>query len=308
MIGLQLRGRLGNQMFQYAAARTLAERLRHTLVLASYTISRRFGLAGHWLGLDERPPYTGKQQNGILCAAFGCGPNFLFGRALELGLPFERVLFREAFSPRRLSTDQGHSYEVFDELFFRIKSQTWLSGWFQSERYFVENAKRVREWFQPMPKDARRLDEIVAGWPASSDNMVAVHVRRGDYALIRDGLSDHREGWSLPMKYYHNALDRVPRDAALAIFSDDPEWAQREFANRRPWVSWGNSAVVDMFLIARCRYNVTANSSFSWWAAWLNNRQDKVVLAPKFHLGWKVGCWVPGGVEVAGWEYLQIIS
>jgi hypothetical protein len=228
---------------------------------------------------------------------------------VEMALPcFQHVLFRQMFSPRRVTTGDGHRYEVFDESFFRLKSQTWLSGWFQSERYFATNAERVRKWFEPRPGDAQRLDEIVAGWPASPEGMVAVHVRRGDYAQIRDGLSDHSQGWLLPMKYYRSALDRIPRDAALAIFSDDPEWAENEFVNWRPWVSRGNSAVVDMLLMGRCRYNVTANSSFSWWAAWLNTRRDKVVLAPKYHLGWKIGCWVPDGVEVAGWEYLQVIS
>src|SRR5947208_1728535 len=108
MIGLQLKGRLGNQMFQYAAARTLAERLRQPLVLASYTHGRPFGLAAHWLGMDERTPYAGKQQNGILHAAFGRGPNFLLGRALELALPcVQRVLFNQTFSPQRLTTDNG---------------------------------------------------------------------------------------------------------------------------------------------------------------------------------------------------------
>src|SRR5262249_523509 len=155
-----------------------------------------------------------------------------------------------------------------------------LSGWFQSERYFAANAERVREWFKPRAENARRLDQIVARWPTSPENMVAVHVRRGDYAQVRDGLGGHSQGWLLPMKHYRNVLDRFLGDAALAIFSDDPDWAENEFGNRHPWVSRGNSAVVDMLLMGRCRYNVTANSSFSWWAAWLNARRDKVVLAP----------------------------
>jgi Glycosyl transferase family 11 len=309
VIGIQLKGRLGNQMFQYAAARTLAERLGHALVLAGHTVGRPFGVAGHWLGVDKRPPYTGMQQNGILHAAFGRGPSFVYGRALELGLlSFQHVLFHQTFSPRRLTTAEGHSYEVFDQSLFELRSHTWLSGWFQSEGYFAANSARVREWFQPRAEDALRLQEIVAGWPAAPEGMVAVHVRRRDYGQIRDSLSHNDQGWMLPMSYYRIALDRVPRGAALAVFSDDPNWAEREFADRRPWVSRDNSAVVDMFLMARCRWNVTANSSFSWWAAWLNTWRDKVVFAPMYHLGWRFGCWVPGGIEVAGWEYLHVTS
>jgi hypothetical protein len=305
MIGVQLRGRLGNQMFQYAAARTLSERLGHSLILASNTLGRPFGVVAHWLGVDGRPPYAGKQQNGILHKAFGCGPTFLLARAFELACP---ALFHHTFSPRWLTTGEGYSYEAFDESFFKIKSSTWLIGWFQSERYFTGNSDRVREWFKPRQKDARRVADVIARWPVSPEDMVAVHIRRGDYAQIRDGVSDHNQGWLLPMTYYHNALDRIPRNTTLAIFSDDPEWAENAFASRRPWISRGNSALVDMLLMARCRYNVTANSSFSWWAAWLNTRPDKVVFAPKYHLGWNIGCWVPGGIDVPGWEYLKIIT
>jgi hypothetical protein len=69
------------------------------------------------------------------------------------------------------------------------------------------------------------------------------------YAAARTLLSDHNQGWLLPMTYCRSALVSVPRGAALAIFSDDPEWAKNEFVNWRPWVARGNSAVVDMLLM-----------------------------------------------------------
>ena len=306
LIGIQLKGRLGNQMFQYAAARTLAEGLRCALVVAGHTLGRRFGLAGHWLGLDARQPYEGKQQNGLLHAAYGCGPGFGQARLVEIALPFlRRGCFRQSFSPSR-SAVGGGTFEEFDDSVFHQGAGTWLSGWFQSERYFAANSERVHEWFRPLPEHEQALKKSMAQWPAPCERMAAIHVRRGDYALTRDNLGNENQGWLLPMNYYRDALDRIPCDAGLAVFSDDPDWAMYEFADRRPWVSRATSAVLDMFLMTRCRWVIAANSSFSWWAAWLNRREDKIVFAPRHHLGWRIGRWVPGGIEVAGWEYLDV--
>jgi hypothetical protein len=264
-------------------------------------------LAAHWLGVDERPPYRGVQQSGLLRAAFGCGPTFLQGRAVELLMPpLRRYWVRNVFSPRRETLANSRDYEVFDASVFEQGSGTWLDGWFQSEKYFAANADRVRRWFRPAPADERLLIRLAAEWPAPAERMAALHVRRGDYGNVRDILSNGEQGWLLPISYYRQALEQIPGDAELAVFSDDPDWAAREFADRRPWVSRGNSAAVDMLLMSRCRWNVTANSSFSWWAAWLNERADKVVFAPRHHLGWRIGRWVPGGIEVAGWHYLNV--
>lgn len=102
------------------------------------------------------------------------------------------------------------------------------------------------------------------------------------------------------------ALVQLPIGLTVAIFSDDPDWAEREFRKWQPWVSRGESAVVDLFLMARCRYDIIVSSSFSWWAAWLNEQPGKVVFAPKYHLGWRLGRWVPGGIEVPSWNYLKV--
>jgi len=299
-------------MFQYATARTLAEQLDTTLIMSGYTFSRRLEIIGHVLGLDKQRVnkdalQLGMQASALLQSAFGCGPTFVQGRLVELAEPLLRPLFcPHYFTPRcELLDESGRTFEVYDESLSGIKAGTWLEGWFQSEKYFVSNSTRIRDWFRPTQVVKTRLGEVMAEWPELPERMVAIHVRRGDYALIRDGLSDAQHGWVLPLQYYRDALKRLPADAALAIFSDDPDWAAQAFADRHPWVSRNNSAAVDMMLIAQCRYNVIANSSFSWWAAWLNAHANKIILAPKYHLGWRVGRWVPGGIEVAGWTYLE---
>lgn len=307
MIGIQLKGRLGNQMFQYAAARTLADRLNCTLVAAAHTVGRRFGLIGHLLGLDDRGTNAGMRQNGLLNAAFGCGPTFIVGRAVELALPaLRQTLFPKTYAPRRISIEGGRSYEDFDEALLEQAPGTWLNGWFQSERYFASNADRVKQWFSPRARDRKRLEQRMTEWPAAPDKMVAIHIRRGDYANVRDDLGDGEQGWLLPTDYYRRAMSGIPREARLALFSDDPDWAAAQFADWRPWVSRGELPAADMLLMSRCRWNIIANSSFSWWAAWLNVRPDKVVIAPRYHLGWRVGRWVPGGIEVPAWNYLNV--
>lgn len=309
MIGVQLKGLLGNQMFQYAVARTLADRLGCPVLTAGYTIERRLGLVGHWLGwdaygTDPAVAQYGLQRNGVLHATFGCGSTFARGRLAELAMPFlRRSLFRRSFTLRRFAVGKDE-YEVFDPSWADQRAWTWLDGWFQSEGYFAENASAVRQWFRLTARHQRQLDELKGQLPAPASEMVAIHVRRGDYAAVRDGVSDPRQGWQLPMSYYTAALAEVPKDAPLAVFSDDPQWAADAFAARRPWVSRNNSAGVDMMLIASCRWNIIANSSFSWWAGWLNSNPDKVVIAPRYHLGWHVTRWVPGGIEVPGWNYI----
>lgn len=306
MIGIQLKGRLGNQMFQYATARTLAASLGCPLLVAGTTPTRRYGLLAHTLGLDRGAPYAEMRQNGRLYEAFGCGPSFLRGRLIELTLPWlRRRYFSHVFKPAA-QTIEGEDFEAFDARLFAQKSGTWLDGFFQSAGYFARNAAQVWTWFGPTPEVARQVEDIVRQWSQPPQQMAAIHVRRGDYLGHKHSIGGAESGWALPLSYYNDALERLPASTGLALFSDDPAWAAEQFKALRPWVARGNSAAADMHAMARCRYNVIANSSFSWWAAWLNADPDKTVLAPEFHLGFRVGRWVPDGIAVDGWRYLKV--
>src|SRR5262249_27462301 len=163
------------------------------------------GLIGHCLGLDQRQedkklPQKGMQRNGLLQAAFQCGPTFWQGRLTELAMPqLRRMWFRRTFSPRTFTLGDGNSHEEFDEAIFHQQPGTWLAGWFQSDRYFAANSERVRAWFRPRPEIERQLNERMAEWPEPPEGMAAVHVRRGDYAIVRDSVSDGDRGWLLPI-------------------------------------------------------------------------------------------------------------
>ena len=308
MIGIQLCGRLGNQMFQYATARTLAESQGCRLLVAANTPTRRYGLLSYMLGLHRRGPHAEMRQNGRLYEAFELGPSFVRGRLLELSLPWWRWrCCPKDFRPRT-STIGGQDFEEFDPRLLVQPPGTWLGGLFQSAGYFAHNEGRVRQWFRLPPAAASEVRAIVREWPRPPERTAAMHIRRGDYLAHRDGIGGADAGWALPLSYYDDALARLPEGVGLAIFSDDPGWAAERFKPWRPWVSRGHSAAIDMMAMSLCRSMVIANSSFSWWAAWLNADPEKTVIAPEFHLGFRVGRWIPNGIAVSGWQYLRVAS
>jgi hypothetical protein len=138
--------------------------------------------------------------------------------------------------------------------------------------------------------------------------MVAVHFRRSDYLTQRNALGHPHLGWALPIGYYREAFAQLPNGLRFAVFSDDPVFARNVISAADPWVSPGTDAETDLFLMASCRHMIIANSSFSWWAAWLNRSANKVVLAPKHHIGWFINTWCPGGIDVPTWKYIDVVQ
>jgi len=141
-----------------------------------------------------------------------------------------------------------------------------IHGYFQSEKYFSDCRDDLKSEFRLRdPKYSEKLD----------DDYIGIHVRRGDYltySLIHPVCS---------MQYYEEGLASLP-DKPVKIFSDDPEWCVKHFKGDRFNICTGNF-IEDFELMSKCTYNIIANSSFSWWAAWLSN--SKKVIAPKKWFG-----------------------
>jgi Glycosyl transferase family 11 len=292
-------------MFQYGASKLLAERLGCPLIVVGKTRGKEPGLIKHWLRRRKAADAEWSEL-GILRRAFGRGPGIVLGRMGEVAMPaLRRILFPRTFSPRMCRIVDGVDAEVFDDSFFGLVPGVWLEGYFQSERYFGENADRIHRIFLPSTEHSREMSAAIGTWPAAPAGMAAVHIRRGDYLTPREALCGGPYGLQLPANYYHQALERIPSHAPVAVFSDEPDWASRLFPDRTVWISRAQHPVIDMLLMAQCRWVVTANSSFSWWGAWLNNRPDRVVFAPLHHIGWRIGKWFPGGIDVRGWNYIQ---
>lgn len=153
-------------------------------------------------------------------------------------------------------------------------------GFWQSEKYFLDIEERIRLSFQ---FNERLLNVPTKALCASLANgeYVSVHVRRGDYVAQKEnfGLCDE--------EYYQRAIGFIERKVVRPIyvfFSDEIGWAKERFHNENViFVDWNhaNESWQDMFLMTRCKHNIIANSSFSWWGAWLNPNKEKIVVAPK---------------------------
>lgn len=267
MIAVKLVGGLGNQLFQYAFGRTLAVRLRMPLRLVP--------------GRDPNPHGRFELDRFRIEASVA-------GR-LERSLlwePLERVVDPVA---RRLRLPQRASWLRivrqegfrFDPALLETRSPAYLIGYWQSERYFQEAADSLRRELHlrgPLDDDAARQLKVIEGAPS-----VAVHVRRGDYIL--DPSTAAAYGICAPSYYEAARALLAERVGPLRFFffSDDIDWTRRAFSHwsEAEFVSApGGDRCQEFELMRSCRHFITANSTFSWWAAWLGSSLDKVVIAP----------------------------
>lgn len=267
MIVGRIIGGLGNQMFQYAMARAASFRLDTPL---------RLDIAGfktyelHAYGLDHFH----------LAGSVADKNEYLVGDPKQL---LDRIKLRLGLV-KRLENFQENGMQ-FDDSVFTLKDDTYLDGYWQSERYFSDFEQRIRDDFSfKVPADRvnqEYLDHI------NSVYAVSVHIRRGDY--VNNPAVNAIHG-ICDLNYYQRAIEFLRARTAseklhFFIFSDDPEWVRENvnFGNATTFVSHNDAArnYEDMRLMSACKHHIIANSSFSWWGAWLNANPDKVVVAPK---------------------------
>jgi len=154
-----------------------------------------------------------------------------------------------------------------------------ISGYFQSEKYFIDAIDDVRYYLEPKTEILNTLkNKYPMIW---NEECISVHVRRGDYLLyptIHPACSS---------QYYINAMEILPKADKYIIFSDDIEWCKQTFISDNDDVVFveGQKNYEDMFLMSYCKHNITSNSSFSWWSSWLNKNKDKQIIMPKNWFG-----------------------
>jgi len=152
-----------------------------------------------------------------------------------------------------------------------FKSNMNLHGYFQSEKYFKDYTDLIRETLCP------RYDGRIKPGVAS------IHVRRGDY------IQPHLSGCYniLGMDYYTKAMEIIKARKYL-VFSDDIMWCKKNFVGDKFTFVENDKDYIDLYIMSKCENNIIANSSFSWWAAWLNKNPSKTVIAPKKWFGPKL--------------------
>lgn len=264
-------GGLGNQMFQYANAKALALAKGRQLELDlsgfekyklhnGYELKRVFGIS---------EPVASKR---VLRAVFGIWQ--------LVGLVSPKLRNRLA----RICVGPKFLYEKefgFKKIELRADIQ-YLSGYWQSAKYFENNADAIRQDFTFQLPDNEKLNSFRDAILRAGENAVSVHVRRGDY-LAKKNVALFA---SLPDQYYIDAVSLLKRNRKAPkffVFSDDIDWCRANFVGEEfVFVSGfsGDMSYLDMYLMSICNSNIIANSTFSWWGAWLNNAPNKIVLAP----------------------------
>ena len=201
----------------------------------------------------------------------GCSfvfPPWPYARHFEFPIPQARSI--RHFERRMPST------WAYEEITVDRTTELW--GYFQSERFFAHCQDEVRHYFTPHHALAQMLDRQFGDLMGA--RTCSVHVRRTDY------LGD--SAWPELAKgdYYERAMSQFDPATTFVMFSDDLEWCKERFRGRAIVFVEALSAIEDLFLMARCKAHIIANSSFSWWGAWLDPNPDKKVIAP---LQWVTG-------------------
>jgi len=269
MVIARLTGGLGNQMFQYAAARALADRLDADLLLDTRAFARALARNAYTRRAYALAPF--KLRARIATAADLKGwPVWVVETGMRLG--FVRPLFH------RWHFESGIRY---DPSVRTLREPVCLVGYWQSERYFIDVADGIRADFtlaQPLGGANAGLLDL-----ARSDRSVGLHVRRGDFVSLNDAAQVHG---LCSVDYYRRAIGMVRNrfpECRFLVFSDDPQWARAELPLDRSAVfAAGNEEHPerDLALMRACKHHIIANSSFSWWAAWLGYSPDQMVIAP----------------------------
>lgn len=264
-------GGLGNQMFQYAAGRALAETLGAKLFLdlhayATYKV--------HAFSLDTFN--VAYETFGVL--PFRLSPSIY--RTLGRNVLLEKA---RRFAIRRMLPIYIEKKETYDPSFVDLKAPVYLEGYFQSPKYFSNIEEILRKEFAikvPPSEANRELAQKIELCEA-----VSLHVRRGDYVSNPAAAQVHGV---LSLDYYRRATDVIRervKDPRLFIFSDDPEWVSSNMNFDMPttYIRGNDGArnYEDLRLMSLCKHHITANSTFSWWGAWLGKNPQKTVVRPK---------------------------
>lgn len=264
-------GGLGNQMFQYAAGRALSLEKHQMLRL-------------HIADFNKHDIHQGFELQRV----FNLSVNRADGEALRRVLGWQSYpLLRRALSRPGLTHFRRRNFIVEPHFHFwpavtDVPAECYLAGYWQSQKYFDRVIPDIRSDFSFKSPISGRNVEIAN--EIGNSNAVSIHVRRGDYVMNARTNATHGV---CSLDYYRTAMQHVAHcieTPRFFVFSDDIEWVRENLPFDFPCQyvdhNHGLESYNDMRLMSLCRHHIIANSSFSWWAAWLNPRTDKIVTAP----------------------------
>jgi len=266
MIVTKLMGGLGNQLFQYAAGKALAS---HIKTICKVDIS--------FLDTPSGGVYT---QRKFELNAFETVIEVMNEKEVQQFIANNKSKLNKllpALVKSKIVTETGHQ---FQPNFFNSPDNSFLNGFWQSEKYFKSFEKEIRKdlvFKTSVLSDIESWINLI-----KQSNSVSLHIRRGDYVNLDSAKAFHG---ICSMNYYKEALDIIRNsigDITVFVFSDDIEWCKSNFKTTdRVYFVETDSNYKEMHLMQNCMHHIIANSSFSWWGAWLNPSEEKMVVAPK---------------------------
>jgi hypothetical protein len=273
MIRVKFHGRLGNQLFQYAFATMAASRLKTSFFI------------------DDN------SQNPLIRKYF------------KLRLFEERInkYFKNCAAKKNLTQReiQEDSFPDAESMLDALENNVGYYGFYQSEKYFCDYLSLIKKRFQ-LKKKYKKEFERKFNVLFNTNKTIAIHLRRKDYATdFFDSLGG--DNISLPLSYYHFFLKKIENieEYKVIFVSDDIKYARENFPNHSNFYFEQNSEIIDFQLILNADIICTANSSFSWWAAYLNNKKDKVVYCPEYWMGHKIKRLHPKEIIPSQWKVIS---
>lgn len=274
MIVIRVQGGLGNQLFQYALALSLKKK-KNTKVLLDITFYENSFI-----------PNGATKRHFILDNFNIKDIEYTTDRNLVLKNSFTqkiRRLYERKFLPYYKNTYVVEKDSGFDPFIFEVKTTAYLDGYWQSYKYFENIEKELRSNLMLTTKLSSDSDVLLSEIK-KQQNSISLHIRRGDYVTKYNNLY-----YQISLDYYINSINFIKSKLAndcikIYVFSDDIEWCKQNIKINNPHYFISNNQkedFEDLILMSNCSHNIIANSTYSWWAAWLNSNKNKIVVCPK---------------------------
>ncbi len=267
MIIVQLTGGLGNQMFQYAIGRMLS--IKHNTQLK---LDISFFENYEWHAYSLEP----------FCLEASIATKLEVEQMFKNNKKNIERIKRKFFNEQPIIINEKSF--CFDQSYLNIKNNRYLIGYWQSEKYFEQIAFKIHQELSikvvPSEVNKQMLKDI-----DGESQAVSLHIRRGNYVTVDFVNKTHG---TTTLDYYYKAINLIEQKCnkpVFYIFSDDINWAKENIKLNHKHIFIDNNDAKtdyeDLRLMSSCKHNILANSTFSWWAAWLNKNVEKIVIAPK---------------------------
>ncbi len=279
MVGINIQCRLGNQLFQYAFIKALSEKFD-----TSFYLNEKIEplIAADYFEFEGYSPFKNAINKFLL--------------KIESGTLFKSMGARDV-------------NEYNDILKASLTNKTVYNGYFQSEIYFKNITDKMPGYVRVKKEHVNRF-EAAYGNTFAANSTIAIHIRRGDYLQMSNWWAENFGGYdlSLPLSYYANCLQQIEnyRDYKIIFISYDIEFVRSAFSHLPNAEFSDNDMIIDFQIIKNSDISIISNSSFAWWAAYLNPNPEKKIFCPQYWLGFKIQKEYPENIIPLNWVQVKV--